>query len=81
MNCGFDQNVIFHGTHCFKYFRQFDIELQNPNISIIHIPNTRTAIFVIQIFTELIKQPSGFKFAEHCQKMSQKSVRIHLCNI
>ena len=81
MNCGFDQNVIFHGTQCLRHFCQFDIELQKSKHLLNTLSNTSTAIFVIQTFTELIKQPSGSKLAEHYQKMRQKSVKIHFCNI
>ena len=62
-------------------FVSLTLSYKNPNIYLIHSPNTCTAIFVIQIFTELIKQPSGSKVAEHYQKMRQKSVKIHFCNI
>ena len=68
MNCRFDQNVIFCGTQCFKHFFFEALSYKNPNIYLIHSPNTCTAIFVIQIFTEVIKQPSGSKLAEDSKK-------------
>ena len=55
-------------------FVSLTLSYKNPNIYLIHSPNTCTAIFVIQIFTELIKQPSGSKLAEHYFKAMKNGI-------
>ena len=57
-------------------FVSLTLSYKNPNIYLIHSPNTCTAIFVIQIFTELIKQPSGSKLANIIKKCAKSQLRF-----